>query len=170
VFGLYNIGHRLIKKLQKRAYRQAYVAEHVRRGIAYQIRALRDQRRQKQGELAEELGKPQSVVSRLEDPSYGKVTVQTLLEVAAVFDVALQVRFVPFSAFLRDTRDVSPKAIEVPSFEDEAAAQPVVKIKPQEEVFAAGKVKEIDLGSDPSITPPELAFWQRAPISDVYVQ
>jgi transcriptional regulator with XRE-family HTH domain len=121
VFGILSIGRKLLDKLLKRSYRQAYVAEHVRRGVAYQIRALRDQRGLKQGELAKHLGKPQSVVSRLEDPGYGKVTVQTLLEVAAVFDVALLVRFVPFSSFLRDTRDVSPKAMEVPSFEDEAA-------------------------------------------------
>jgi transcriptional regulator with XRE-family HTH domain len=170
VFGILSIGRKLLTKLQKRSYREAYVAEHVRRGVAYQIRALRDQRGQKQGELAKELGKPQSVVSRLEDPSYGKVTVQTLLEVAAVFDVALQVRFVPFSAFLRDTRDVSPKAMEVPSFEDEAAAQPgVVQIKPQEEVFAVGKFDEFDLRSDPALPPAEVR-WGRASISCMYIQ
>jgi transcriptional regulator with XRE-family HTH domain len=145
------------------------VAEHVRRGIAYQIRALRDQRGQKQGELAEELGKPQSVVSRLEDPSYGKVTVQTLLEVAAVFDVALLVRFVPFSSFLRDTRDLSSKAMEVPSFEDEAAAQPIVEITPQEEVLAVGNYSKIDFVRGSSWSPPAVARLVSSSIS-MYVQ
>src|SRR5436190_14712765 len=119
MFTISSISKKLIEKLGRKAYRAAYVGEHVRRGIATQIRALRDQRGWNQGGLAAELGKPQSVVSRLEDPSYGKVTVQTLLEVAAVFDVALQIRFVAFSSFLRDTRDVSTQSMEVPSFDEE---------------------------------------------------
>jgi transcriptional regulator with XRE-family HTH domain len=119
VFALSNVRKRLWEKLQRRAYRQAYLAEHVRRGIAYQIRALRDQRGWKQGEFSKRLDKPQSVVCRLEDPNYGKVTVQTLLEVANVFDVALEVRFVPYSSFVLNTRDVSSSAMHVPSFDDE---------------------------------------------------
>jgi hypothetical protein len=95
------------------------MAEHVRRGVAYQIRALRDQRGWNQGVFSKELHKPQSVVCRLEDPSYGKATMQTLLEVANVCDVALQVRFVPYSLFLQNTRDVSSESMKVPSFEDE---------------------------------------------------
>jgi len=110
---------RLWEKLQRREYRHAYLAEHVRGGIAYQIRALRDQRKWNQGELSKRLNKPQSVVCRLEDPNYGKVTVQTLLEVANVFDVALEVRFVPYSSFVLNTRDVSSSAMHVASFDDE---------------------------------------------------
>jgi transcriptional regulator with XRE-family HTH domain len=155
VFAIFNFGRKLLDKLQKKSYRVAYVGEHVRRGVAYQIRALRDQRGWKQGELAKRLGKPQSVVCRLEDPSYGKVTVQTLLEIADVFDVALQVRFVPFSSFLRDTRDVSAASMEVPSFEDEAAAKAVpIKIKPQSQVLETGEYELLDLfKSDGSLVP-----------------
>jgi hypothetical protein len=119
VFAIFEVGKRLWQRLQKKAYRQAYLSEHVRRGIAYQIRALRDQRDWKQGTFAKHLGKPQSVVCRLEDPDYGKMTIQTLLEVANVFDVALQVRFVPFSTFIRNTRDVSATSMEVLEFKDD---------------------------------------------------
>jgi transcriptional regulator with XRE-family HTH domain len=114
-----NIWAKLQERLQRRAYRHAYLGEHVRRGIAYQIRALRDQRQWKQGEFSKRLNKPQSVVCRLEDPSYGKVTVQTLLEIANVFDVALEVRFVPYSSFIIRTRDVSSSAMHVLSFDDD---------------------------------------------------
>ena len=116
MFTISSISKKLMEKLGRKAYRAAYVGEHVRRGIAAQIRAMRDQRGWNQGKLSKELGKPQSVVSRLEDPSYGKVTVQTLLEVAATFDVALQIRFVPFSSFLQQTRDVSTRSMQVVSF------------------------------------------------------
>jgi len=122
MFTISSISKKLIEKLGRKAYRAAYVGEHVRRGIAAQIRAMRDQRGWNQGKLSAELGKPQSVVSRLEDPSYGKVTVQTLLEVAATFDVALQIRFVPFSSFLQQTRDVSTRSMQVVSFNDDFSA------------------------------------------------
>lgn len=117
-----SISKKLFAKLGRKAYRAAYVGEHVRRGIAAQIRAMRDQRGWNQGKLSGEMGKPQSVVSRLEDPSYGKVTVQTLLEVATTFDVALQIRFVPFSTFVSQTRDVSTTAMRVVSFADDFAS------------------------------------------------
>ena len=117
---IFRIGKTLLGKLQNRRYRHSYMSEHVRRGIAYQIRALRDQLGWSQGAFAGELGKPQSVVSRLEDPTYGKVTIQTLLEVAGAFDVALQVRFVGYSQFLRDNQDRTSVAMLVPSFTDDA--------------------------------------------------
>jgi transcriptional regulator with XRE-family HTH domain len=122
MFTISNFSKKLMEKLSRKGYRAAYVGEHVRRGIAAQIRAMRDQRGWNQGKLSKELGKPQSVVSRLEDPSYGKVTVQTLLEVAATFDVALQIRFVPFSSFLQQTRDVSTRSMQVVSFSDDFSA------------------------------------------------
>ena len=125
MFSISSISKKLWERLQKKIYRQAYLSEHVRRGIAYQIRALRDQRGWKQGKFAEEMGKPQSVVSRLEDPDYGKVTVQTLLEIANVFDVALQIRFVPFSTFIRNSRDVSPSSMRVPEFKDDYGFKPI---------------------------------------------
>jgi transcriptional regulator with XRE-family HTH domain len=119
VFVISSIGKKLLEKLQRKAYRHAYLAQHVRRGIAYQIRAMRDQRKWKQGTFAQALGKPQSVVSRLEDPDYGKVTLQTLLEVANVFDVALEVRFVSYSTFICNTRDVSIPSMCVPEFKSD---------------------------------------------------
>jgi DNA-binding NarL/FixJ family response regulator len=91
-------------------------------------RPMRDQRGWNQGKPSSELGKPQSVVSRLEDPSHGKVTVQTLLEVAA-FDVALQIRFVPFSTFLQQTRDVSTRSMQVVSFSDDFSAVSTEQIR-----------------------------------------
>ena len=136
---------RLIERLQRKAFRDAYVAEHVRTGLAYQINALRQQRSWSQADLGRRAGKPQNVISRLEDPDYGRLGVQTLLEIAAAFDVALLVRFVSHEEILKWTTDVSPTALEVPSFADNrinksaAATQqlggplrPIVTAVPQE--------------------------------------
>jgi transcriptional regulator with XRE-family HTH domain len=112
------LSKRLFEKLRRKPYRDAYVAEHVRTGIAYQVRNLRDQRGWAQKKLAETMEKPQSVVSRLEDPDYGKLSVQSLLEVASAFDVALLIQYISYPEFLRCTRDVSPQALEAESFDE----------------------------------------------------
>jgi transcriptional regulator with XRE-family HTH domain len=88
--------------------------------MAHQIRALREARGWSQGELSRRLGKPQSVVSRMEDPTYGKLTVQTLMEVADAFDVALWVRFVSFPTFVGLTRDLTQRSFVVDSFDASA--------------------------------------------------
>jgi hypothetical protein len=118
MFGKSDIRKKLWRKLGNKEYRDAYVSEHVRRWIAHQIRALREHpdRKWKQGELSDRMGKPQSVISRLEDPTYGKMTVQTLLEVAVAFDVALIIKFVSFPRFASETADLTQSAMQVDSF------------------------------------------------------
>lgn len=110
--------NRTIEKLQDKDYRDAYVEAHVKIGIPHQIRALREQegRKWSQAELGRRSGKPANVISRLEDPESGGNTIRTCLEMAAAFDVALLVKFVSYSRFLREFEDVSPQALEVPSF------------------------------------------------------
>jgi transcriptional regulator with XRE-family HTH domain len=77
--------------------------------LAQQVRALRGDMSQQQ--FAELLGTTQSVVSRFEDPSYGKFNLQTLLEIAAKLDRAVVARIVDFPTFLRFTEDVSANAM-----------------------------------------------------------
>lgn len=150
MFGMLSVGKKLLDRLRKPAFRHAYTAEHVRRGVAYQIRSLRDQRGWNQGQFAKELGKPQSVVSRIEDPGYGKYTIQTLLEIASVFDVALQVRFVPYSKFLRQTRDVSTPAMRVDTFDRELESMSRGKfLRPAGEIRGSDEIPVIEGNSTP---------------------
>ena len=69
-----------------------------------------------QADLGFLAGNAQSAIARLEDPNYGRFSLTTLLEVASTFDVALLVRFVPFSELVRRNTDLSPDAICVPDF------------------------------------------------------
>ncbi|MFZ2162504.1 MAG: helix-turn-helix transcriptional regulator [Sideroxyarcus sp.] len=109
-----------LKRLKSKGFRDAYVKATIEQGIAYQIRALRTQRGLSQKELALKLGKTQqSAIARLEDPSYGKFSLSTLEELSAAFDVALLVKFVPYSRLLEETDDLSPAAISAESFEVE---------------------------------------------------
>ncbi|MEQ8377408.1 helix-turn-helix domain-containing protein [Parvibaculum sp.] len=116
---LVNLSEKLFARLRRKTFRDAYVAENVRNWIAFQIRALRMQRNMQQGELAKLMGRPQSVVSRFENPDYGKLTLSSLFEIAAAMDVALLVKFVSFPEFLRQTRDVTPRAMHVESFRED---------------------------------------------------
>ena len=105
----------LVKKLRSKAYRDAYVASHTRQFLARQVRALRGDLSQMQ--FAAVIGKRQTVVSRLEDPNYGKWTLQTLLDVARRLDVAVLVRLVDFPTFIRATKDMSAKAASPQSYD-----------------------------------------------------
>ncbi|MEX2166220.1 MAG: helix-turn-helix transcriptional regulator [Methyloceanibacter sp.] len=113
----------LTTKFAKKGYRDSYVARHIKSFLASQIRLLRGAN--SQAAFGRLLGKPQSVVSRLEDPDYGQVTLQTLLDIASKLDVALIVRFVSFPIFVRFTNDLSPAALAPQSYDLTASvAQP----------------------------------------------
>lgn len=120
------VSNKTIEKLWNKPYRDAYVESHVKIGIPYQIQALREQagRKWSQAELGRRTHKPANVICRLEDPEYGRPTIRTLLEVASAFDVALLVKFVSYGRFLTEFEDVSPEALEVPSFTNDLVLQP----------------------------------------------
>ena len=83
---------------------------------------------------------------------------QTLLEIASVFDVALQVRFVPYSSFLQATRDVSIKTMNVPTFEDEVkASMTPLTLKDVREMVLTGDIQTVDLTETVNFPEPQIA-------------
>ena len=99
---------RLAPKLAEKVYRNSYVAHQTRQFLARQVRALRGDK--SQNEFGVVLSKPQSVVSRLEDPNYGKWTLQTLFDVASSLDRAVIIRIVDYPTFLRFTANLTDAA------------------------------------------------------------
>ncbi len=120
----------LIRRLMRnQAARIRFVDSHLAKGVAFQIQSMRAKNDWSQEELGQRLGSNQNAVYRLENPDYGKQTITTLKRVAAAFDVALVVRFVPFSQLVdwvggKPYIDpgLSEHALAVPSFEDEMKA------------------------------------------------
>lgn len=108
--------------LSGKLFRKAYVWEHLKRSIPFQIRTMRDERGWSQERAAKELGKTQSIISRLESPAYGKVSLQTLVDIAEGFDVGLLIKFVPFSRLVTEYEDVSAAALSAKSLADPAEA------------------------------------------------
>ena len=99
--------------------RRGYVEAEVTNSLANQIRVLRQQRKWSQKDLAKFLCTTQGVVSRLEDPSYGKASLQTLLCLSTAFDTALNVRFESFGSFFARTHDIKPDSLKVLPYEVE---------------------------------------------------
>ncbi|WP_419906867.1 helix-turn-helix domain-containing protein [Hoeflea sp.] len=109
-----------LERLAAPAYRNAYLESQVCTWIAYQIRALRKKAGLSQARMAQRLDKSQSVVSRLEDENYGRLSVATLLEVAKAMDVALLIQFVSYPDFLDRTRDKSERAMQPDTIQESA--------------------------------------------------
>jgi transcriptional regulator with XRE-family HTH domain len=117
----------LLARLRRgREARAKLLANNVAESIASQIVATRDKRGWTQSKLAAKAGMGQNNLSRLENPDYGKHTVSSLKRLADALDVALVVRFVPFSRYIywlsgtpHIDEGISPAALAVPSFEDE---------------------------------------------------
>jgi transcriptional regulator with XRE-family HTH domain len=112
----------MIPEFISKKYREVFVSAFVRQGIALQIQLLRKRETWSQKKLGEITGKKQNAITRLEDPSYGKFTITTLLELAKAFDVALSVKFVPFSELERQSKDLSTEALCVARYSDEMKA------------------------------------------------
>jgi transcriptional regulator with XRE-family HTH domain len=113
---------RLTEQFKNEKFRKHYFARQLKIFLAAQIRALRGNRTQAQfGDL---IGKPQSVVARLERESYGKVNLQTLIDIATKLDIALVIRFVTFPTFLEWTKDYSAQALAPESYPARIAAKP----------------------------------------------
>jgi transcriptional regulator with XRE-family HTH domain len=117
----------LRKRLSKsREARAQFVSSQIDKGIAYQLRAIRDRQSLSQEEFAKAVGMNQNAISRLESPRYGRATIGTLKRLAAAFDVALSVRFVPFSHLVNWVSGtpfveygLSTEGLAVPSFGEE---------------------------------------------------
>lgn len=118
MFGILDLMKKL-DKLKNKKFRHAYLAEHIRVGIATQIRILRTKAKMTQLQLAEMVGTKQGVISRLEDPDSGYANLNTLLKIAEALDVSLMVKFVSFGKFIEESRDISPQSLTVNSYNEE---------------------------------------------------
>jgi transcriptional regulator with XRE-family HTH domain len=104
-------------------YRKAFVEEVITSRITAQIHDLRIKNGWDYKQFAERLGKKLSWAYRLENPTEAPPTIPTLLEVAATYDVVLDVRLRSFSELIRDVTTLGATSFAVPSFDEEFSAQ-----------------------------------------------
>jgi transcriptional regulator with XRE-family HTH domain len=111
----------LVKELKNKSYRHAFVRSQVAIGLPLQCRALRESRVWTQPQLAEAAGMSQPRISEIERPGERKLNLETLFRLAEAFDVALQVRFVPFRDFVDYVDDVRLGSFYIKPFDKDVA-------------------------------------------------
>ena len=85
---------------RSKKFREEFVVAHAKQSIPLQIHDLLTQFGLTQSQLAKRSGVNQGTISRAADPDYGSLTINTLVKIAAGFDVAFVAHFVPFSKLL----------------------------------------------------------------------
>jgi transcriptional regulator with XRE-family HTH domain len=72
-----------------------------------------------QSDLAQAIESKQSAIARLEDPTYGKHSIATLMKIAHAFDCALRVTLISYSRLAQEVEDTSDQSLYAAPFEDE---------------------------------------------------
>lgn len=148
-----NIHSSLITELRDKTYRDAYVASQIRIGLPFQIRALRKAKDWTQEKLAESAGMAQPRIAEIEKPGERRLNLDTLLRLAAAFDVGLDVRFVPFGTLIERNEAFDPDSFTVKSFneelrEEEAKEQPAALVDFTAEWVAANARSFVSTADD----------------------
>jgi transcriptional regulator with XRE-family HTH domain len=112
------------QSLQDKEYREEYSSD-VGTGLAFQIRLLRERNGWTQERLAQLTDKRQETISQWENPNYGSYTLNSLKSLAVAFDIALLVKFVPFSELVEWNASLTPERLAPPSFTEENATRRV---------------------------------------------
>jgi transcriptional regulator with XRE-family HTH domain len=109
------------KLAKSKRYREEFVGAALKRSIPFQIRALRKKLEVSQAQLAERANITQGVISRAEDPNYGNLTFNTVIRIAAGFDLAFVGQFVPFSELVKWLENLSEDQFDIPTFKEQNA-------------------------------------------------
>lgn len=136
-----NTSSNAFQKLKDVRRRRRFIANQIKNGFAFQVRALRKAREMTQQDLAKEAETTQALISRIEKDGATNLSVKTLQKIADAFDVALVVRLEPIDRLLQWVDDLAPESMSFRKSEEiladmEAAAgssapkQPEVERKP----------------------------------------
>jgi transcriptional regulator with XRE-family HTH domain len=136
---------RNLRKFFRKRYRDVFGTS-ITGTTAAQIQAMREKRGWSQQELANNVGMGQARISLLENPNYQNLSLTTLKRIANVFDVALLVRFVPFSKLFEMLDSETEHTLSVPSFEDEFGTERIPIVTPIEKIIdIRERLKELRL-------------------------
>lgn len=115
------------KLASNKAYRDEFSLTMFKRMVPFQAKAMRKKRGWSQEDLARNSRVTQGVISRVEDPDYGNLTINTICRVAAGFDVAFIGKFVPFTDLMDWYEASEEETGTVPFFQEqnETAYRPV---------------------------------------------
>ncbi|WP_454813793.1 helix-turn-helix domain-containing protein [Labrys neptuniae] len=112
--------------MRNKEYRDEFARAHTFNLIAAQIHKLRKAAKLSQAELAKRSDMNQSRISMLEDPELENIELDTLQRIASALDVAVSVRFVPFSEIVAQAADFAAQKLDVTSFDSDTIERQAV--------------------------------------------
>lgn len=108
------------ERLSNKEYRDQFVRSEIVSNVAAQVFALREKNEMTQSDLAKKSGMAQTRISVIESETNDNFTVGTLSKIAAAFDVAVVVRFVPFSELTNWVCGATEKLLAPQKFDDDS--------------------------------------------------
>ena len=115
----------IVESLKDKEYREILVEEHISVGLPIQIHELRKRESWTQKELGDRSGQAQTRISLLERVGYDAYTVKTLTKLAAAFDLALIVKFAPFSELADRMASFSSYDVLVARYKEDPGLYPL---------------------------------------------
>jgi transcriptional regulator with XRE-family HTH domain len=123
--------------------------------FARQIRSMREDVGLSQKQFGEEIGKPQSVISRLENIDHNGVTINTLLSLAKARNVGLNVEFTDYVNVIKEGMQQNEGKVETiyetcdrcskgSIFETAGTAYVVVALNPEISVTIKGSGSQVN--------------------------
>ena len=146
---------------QSKEYREAFVSAFLKRYIPFQIRTIRKKRGMSQLELAKESKITQGVISRAEDPDNGNLAFNTVLRIAAGFDLAFVGKFVRFSELRKVVDEMSEDSLDLPSFVEECNREEAASTATTSEPETPGLKLPTAANANPESSQPLLESAQR---------
>ena len=141
---------RLLGQLHDDGFRNNYLSRQLKAFLAAQIRALRGEKTQ--AAFGKVLGKPQSVVSRLENERLSGLHVQTLIDIAQKLKIGVIIRFVEFSEFLRYTEDYSDEALSPSAYDQQKIDDLARRLDaPHQSALACGWITNVWTGLNQTV-------------------
>lgn len=132
-----NTNSKMFQKLKDPEYRRLFIVGQIKHGFSNQVRALRKARNNMtQQKLAELAGTTQTVISRIEKNGAEKMSVQSLLNIANAFDVALVVRLEPIDKLADWVGGLSPETM-TPQPSEEVLSEIERQSREQEKAIVA---------------------------------
>lgn len=112
--------NRIIAKLKNKEYRESYLDASINDVIASQIFNLRKDNGYTQTKLANLAKMAQPRIALLEKSEYKTYSISTLKRLAHAFDVALIVKFVPFSELVDFNANFSSKDVHIDIYDKDS--------------------------------------------------
>jgi transcriptional regulator with XRE-family HTH domain len=116
------------KRFADKHYRDAFVRSHIVSGVAAQVFSLREQAGLTQEELAKKSGMKQTRISLIESGEIENIQTDTLARIASALDVALVVKFAPFSELAEWASTVNETSLSPVSFAFDSIATSSVAV------------------------------------------